>query len=141
MYFLLLLVATTIIFLPRIFRRIFWPVSEGQYIGTITQNSVRNSKVAYPLIEYYTSEYRVRFLAAQYLRDFMEMNQKVTVLHSKGHPENAYVLEYYGLWGTGILYFGVFVLFITPLTFAGALFPKYFKILLDADKGFTFKKV
>jgi hypothetical protein len=141
MYFLLLLVAAGIIFLPRVFYRLTWTVCEGQYIGGVMQVSVRRSKVIYPLIEYYTSEYRVRFIAAQYLRDFMEMNQKVTILHSDLHPEDAYVLDYFGLWGTGIVYFGVVVLFLTPLTFAGALFPKIFLIKLNADKGVIIKKL
>ncbi|MES2648014.1 MAG: hypothetical protein V4717_14140 [Bacteroidota bacterium] len=140
-YFLLLMIAATIIFLPKGFHRFFWSISEGKYIGSLQERYGRNSKVNYPLIEFETGKKPVRFLAPQYLRDFMTMNQKVTVLHSAINPENAFVLDYYGLWGVSFIYFGIFLLVLTPLTFGGSFFPKMFKVGFNSNRGVIIRSV
>ena len=90
----------------------------------------------YPKVMFYTPQYEVTILAPSFMYEASEDMSSVTVYYSPKKPTNAFVYNFYGFWGTAMIYFLPFFLVATICTFSPNFIPKFINFRLLERKLF-----
>jgi hypothetical protein len=120
-----------IFLLPRVYRLATYETT----VGTVTGFDYRQvpgkygpRTRSYPIVEFETEKYRVGFRIPNYMKDMVNVGGSVLVMYDRENPSNAYVKNFYGLWGNVFIFLLPFFLIWTVCIFHYDLIPKVIKV-------------
>jgi hypothetical protein len=113
--------------LPQLYKIATYKRAIAQVSGTIDQH-LRRRTDHYPIIYFETEAHKVRFTAPSFMYEMMDIGSHVEVFYDPERPSQAYVNNFWGLWGTRFIYFFPIFILLTACTFSVDLLPKTIKI-------------
>lgn len=105
--------------------------------GTVTGFEIHKGRrfvKQYPIIEFEANGYRISFLAPSYMKETVYVDKLVEVIYDEDEPVNAYVNNFYGLWGNAFIYILPFFLFWTIVIIGKDFVPKRIRIFSSFKK-------
>ncbi len=127
LYFLVVAFVVTLLCGRRLYAYLFYDRTEGRVTSfeKVWVNTKRGGYYNnYPVVEFDTKEYHVSFIAPPYMEEVAGIGKNFTVLYNRKNPEDAYVLNFYGLWGESAKYLIPFFLIWTIVVLSPDFIPR-----------------
>lgn len=131
LYFIVLFVVFSLFLGKRIVRSLTYKHTKGvvtgfDYYERLSKYGTTSTK--YPVIEFDTEKYHVTITAPSYMSETVYVDKIVDVIYDPKKPANAYVNNFYGLWGNAFIYLLPFFLIWTIIIIGKDLIPTRVKI-------------
>ncbi len=123
LYFIVLFIVSAIFLGKRIVHAITYKHTKGVVIA-FDYYEGRKYTNKYPIIEFETEKYVIEFRAPSYMAENVYVDKIVEVIYDPDNPSNAYVNNFYGLWGNAFVFLLPFFLIWTIIIIGKDFVPK-----------------
>lgn len=132
LYFIVLFIVFAFFLGKRIVRKLTYKQTTGVVTG-FAYSERRPGKFGstsnkYPVVEFDTDKYHVTITAPSYMSETVYVDKIVTVIYDPKKPTNAYVNNFYGLWGNAFIFLLPFFLIWTIIIIGKDLIPTRVKL-------------
>lgn len=132
LYFIVLFTVFAFFLGKRIVHAITYKHTQGVVTGFDYYEGRKYTK-KYPIVEFKTEKYVVEFRAPDYMAETVYVDKIVDVIYDPDQPTNAYVNNFYGLWGNAFIFLLPFFLIWTIIIIGKDFVPTQVKLF--ARKG------
>lgn len=131
LYFIVLFIVFSLFLGKRIVRRLTYKQTTGVVTGfdyTERLSKYGTTSRKYPVVEFDTDKFHVTITAPSYMSETVYVDKIVPVIYDPKKPTNAYVNNFYGLWGNAFIYLLPFFLIWTIIIIGKELIPTRVKL-------------
>ena len=136
LYFIVLFTVFALFLGKRIFHAITYKHSKGVVIGFDYSEGRKYTK-KYPIIEFEAEKYVIEFTAPSYMAESVYVDKIVDVIYDPKDPGNAYVNNFYGLWGNAFIFLLPFFLIWTIIIIGKDFVPKRVRLFSSSRRFFV----
>lgn len=123
MYFIVLFAVFAFFLGKRIVHALTYKHTQGVVIGFDYYEGRKYTK-KYPIVEFKTEKYVIEFRAPDYMSETVYVDKIVEVIYDTNNPRDAYVYNFYGLWGNAFIFLLPFFLIWTIIIIGKDFVPK-----------------
>jgi hypothetical protein len=124
-----------ILLLPRVYFLATFTKTEGMVTGFDY-----GYKYAVPIIEFRVGDIEYNFNGPDYMKGNVNSGQKVLVIYNPKNSKQAYVNNFYGLWGDPFIYLLPFFIIFTIIIIGKDFIPLKVKLFVSKNRQETEQK-
>ena len=132
--YLLYLIVNILVFGILLFPRIYYLISFNRTVGLVTGFDY-SAKYAVPIIEFKVNENEYHFYGPDYMKETVNPGQQIPVIFNPKNPKQAYVNNFYGLWGDPFVYLLPFFLIFTIVIIGKDFVPEKVRLFVSENKS------